>query len=290
MNGSPMIMWSILILAELLVISLGLNIYSLWRGRRARMGSPSFSPAWLGEEVVHKAQEVEDACCQITSEAAGDVLTPVPDLDIKTKELEAPTQSALEGEGTTGDISDVTLLQSLWNHLQESHALVTTTIKERFEKTQPLLQELMERMVARERLYQELQEQTTTRQGELDGQVEEPQVGVPVSKALAQLEEQYGLAQGRLQELEVKNQALLAKEEQSRGLYETLRTLMEEKGHLEGEVDRLKGLEGAHLQAQHEANRLTEQLHRAHEELQQLRIKYEHLTKEHLRVFGRHTS
>jgi len=56
------------------------------------------------------------------------------------------------------------------------------------------------------------------------------------------------------------------------------------------EVERLKGLEEANLKVQHDARRLEDQLSRSQDLVQQLRTKYEHLSKQYMRAFGPHNS
>lgn len=140
--------------------------------------------------------------------------------------------------------------------------------------------------MAQERLLQELKELIVAYLAELEALLEGLREGQLDPEALAQLKQRYQLAQGKLQELEGNKHVLLAKGEPSRSLSETLRTLKEEKGQLEREVERLKGLERAYVQVQLEATRLEEQLHHSNDEMQQLRSKHDQLTKQYIRAFG----
>jgi len=296
MNGARMTLWIILGLAELLIISLALNIFSLrWR-RRAMRESIPHPPLQLGEAIAQKAQEIEDVYRRIIGEGDEDVWSLLKNVQAKEKELEELFQAPLAWHETVRNTPYGMLLRSLGDRVRDSHELVTTAMKQRFERTR-LLQELRERMLTQERLLQELKELIIMFQGELEALLQGPQEGPPNAEALAHLQQRYQLAQEKLQEFELKHQALLPKDESSRNLFDvlttlfdTLSTLKEEKARLEGEVERLKGLEEANLKVQHDARRLEDQLSRSQDLVQQLRTKYEHLSKQYMRAFGPHNS
>jgi len=316
MTGYTVAVWSTLILAELFIISVVLNLVCLrrWRTQGRNLPPTVFQ---LVEAATSQAKGIKEAYRQMISACDVDVPALRENLQMQENELAELLRSQVEGAAIARVMPHTKLLQPLWNDMHESHALLNVMSEQLVGKAQSL-QAFMAQKTAQARLLQELTALSIACQKELEEVVERLPEGPSIAQTLEELEQRSQKAQRALQELEDTHHALLTQDEQYRGFFEQYRGLLQvlqtlrqenlclsekaqtqehqleelrqEKVRLEGELERLKGVEETYAEDQKRAIHLKEQLQRADQDLQQLRGELTALTAEYLKLFERQAS
>jgi DNA repair exonuclease SbcCD ATPase subunit len=317
MTGYSFAVWSAIILAEILVISVVLNIVWLRRRGQPKVSDVANALTLFIESIAAKAKAIKDTYRQIISDTASDVPTLLTYISTQERELEELLHSGLPELCIASQSTDSHPLQPIWNDIRDGHTLLNTITDTLFDKTQLFL-DLMEKMKAQEKILHELTELSTTYQQELKNFTKEPQDQQMAQELLHRLTQNYQALQSKLEELTSSNRDILTKDsyyvtfsEQYRTFCETLQNLKidnlrmseklrtqepklewlrQEKTRMEEEIDRLKGLDEAHRAARRKATQLEEQLQRANEETQRLKSEISALTAEYLKLFERQSA
>jgi uncharacterized protein YoxC len=312
MNGYTIAVWSVLILAELLAISVALNIFGLRRQWLSQFSAPSQALIELVQGFAAKAHAIQEVYRRFSDGSVMAAPALLATLPSQEQELEVLLQSMLDGMTTESHAPHTILLEPLYKDLRDSHALLKHATGELLGKAN-LLHDLRERTRAVEQLLQELTELSANHQRGLKGLVDELIERQSIPEALQHLNQRYQLLQETLAQLQSRNEDLLAQEtpyrsfsEQCRSLFETLHTLRldnlrlvervrtqepqmdclsQEKTHLQNEVERLMGFEEAHRTSQGQMKHLETQLEQSQEEVRALQSEMSALTVEYLKLF-----
>jgi predicted nuclease with TOPRIM domain len=317
MTGYTTAVWSTLILAELLAISVALNLF--WLRRRRRPKADAEATAWSSRiaAVATKARAIKEIYRRIIEGSASDIPSLLASIPSHEREIEELLPSGIGEASHAHQPADADPLQPLWYDLRDGHALLRTMADELLGKTQ-LLHALMEKMKVQEQLFKELTDLSATYQRELKELIKEPLDRQSIPEVFERLTHRYEILQNKLEELQLTNHNLLSKDfqyrtfsEQYRDFFETLQNLKienirlaekiriqeprldwlrSEKSRLEGEIERFKGLEESYRLSRHKVVHLEEQLQRANEEIQRLKSEMSALTAEYLKLFERQSS
>jgi chromosome segregation ATPase len=312
MHDYALAAWSIVILADLLIISVVVNIVVLRRRRSRQGGGPPPSLVQLIESVSEKSRGVKDLYRRVIGNSEADMSPLLEDLEGQTKQLGELLHSAVESPQSGRRIPYAMLMQPLWHDIQDNHALLYTTAEQLLSQAQQL-QQLMETMSTQDQLLQELTERSTTYETELEDLVQKPQEEQLTSEVLKHLKQRYLEVQQQLQALTANSQNILAQQsqpkrgfEQYRNLFEAMHKLkldgvrlseelqshtsraewmQQEKTRLEQQIERFKEAEEAHRIEQRRVKQLEGQLERANAEIQKLKSEVHTVTAEYLRLF-----
>jgi DNA repair exonuclease SbcCD ATPase subunit len=317
MTGYSFAVWSALILAEVLVISVVLNFVWLRQRRQPKVADVANALTLFVESVAAKAKAIKDTYRLIVSDTASDVPTLLTNVSTQEHELEELLHSGLPELFPESQSADSDPLQVIWNDMRDGHGLLNTYTDTLLSKTRLFL-DLMEKMKAQEKLLHELTELSVTYQQDLKDFTDEPQDQQIAQELLDRLTQNYQTLQKKLEELTLNNHEILTQDsyyltfsEQYRTFCETLQNLKidnlrmsdklrtqepklewlrREKTRMEEEIDRLKGLDEAHRAARRKVTQLEEQLQRANEETQRLKSEISALTAEYLKLFERQSA
>jgi chromosome segregation ATPase len=312
MSDYALAAWSIVILADLLLISLVVNIVLLRRRRSRQVGGPPPHMGRLIESVTGKARAVRDLYRRVIDNSDADMLPLLEDLEAQTKQLGELLHGALDSPESGRRTPYATLLRPLWHDIEENHALLHAIVEQLLSKAQQL-QQLTDTMSTQDQLLQELTERSTTYEMELEDLAQKPQEEQLTSEVLKHLKQRYLEVQQQLQALTANSQNLLAQQpqpqsgfEQYRNLFEAMQTLkldnlrlseelqnhtsrvqwmQQEKTRLEHEIERFKELEETHRVEQRKVRQVEGQLERANAEIQKLKSEVHAVTAEYLRLF-----
>jgi hypothetical protein len=312
MNGYTVAVWSALILAELLAISVALNIFGLRRRWLSKSGAPPQDLIEVVQGFAAKAQAIKDVYRRFSDGSLTEAPALLATLPSQEQELEIVLQSMLDGMTKESHAPHAMLLEPLCKDFRDGHALLNRATRELLEKAHQL-HDLRQKTAGEEQLLQELMVLSTTYRGEQEGPVGDLVEHQSIPEALQHLNQRYQVVQETFAHLQSQNQDLLAQDtayrrlsEQYRGLMETLHTLKldnlhlldqvqtqvpqmdrlsQEKAHLQHEVERLIGFEEAHRTSQGQIKHLETQHDQSQEEIRVLQSEMNALTAEYLKLF-----